>query len=53
MLRAPELNTVLTGAEEQNPLPHPAGHTAFDAAQDATGLLGCELTLPAHMQYRL
>jgi len=29
------------GAERQNPLPRPAGHTAFDAAQDMVGLLGC------------
>jgi len=46
MLRAPELDAGLpegshqSGAEGQNPLPHPAGHTAFDAAQDTVGHLG-------------
>ena len=32
----------------QNPLPHPAGHTAGDAAQDIVVLLGCECTLLDH-----
>ncbi|KAK4827791.1 hypothetical protein QYF61_021744 [Mycteria americana] len=54
--RTPELNTVLrvgshqSGTEGQNHLPRPAGHTAFDAAQDTAGLLGCECTLLAHVQ---
>lgn len=30
--------------------PSPAAHTALDAAQVASGLLGCECTLPAHVQ---
>jgi len=52
VLGAPELDAGLqmvshqSGAEEQNPLPQPVGHAAFDAAQDAVGLLGCEHTLP-------
>jgi len=37
-------------AEGQNPLPRPAGHTPFDAAQGMVGLLGCKRTLPAHVQ---
>ncbi|XP_068273820.1 serine incorporator 2 isoform X2 [Nyctibius grandis] len=37
-----------SGAEGQNPLPHPAGHAAGDAAQDTVGFLGCQRTLPAH-----
>jgi len=53
VLRAPELGAGLqvrshqSRAEGQNPLPQPAGHTAFDAAQDAAGLLDCERILPA------
>ena len=39
-----------SGAEGQNPLPQPAGHTSFYAAQDTVGLLGCECTLSAHVQ---
>jgi len=41
-----------SGAEGQNsPLrPHPAGHTAGDAAQGMVGLLGCEQTLLGHAQ---
>jgi len=39
-----------SGAEGQNPLPPPAGHAAFDAAQGTVGLLGCEDTLVAHVQ---
>jgi len=56
VLKAPELDTGLlggcyqSGAEGQNPLPRPAGHTAGDAAQDMVGLLGCEHTLSAHVQ---
>ncbi|KAJ7426229.1 hypothetical protein WISP_17940 [Willisornis vidua] len=37
-------------ALEQNHLHRPAGCTAFDTAQDAIGLLGCVLTLLAHVQ---
>ena len=40
----------LTRAEGQNPLPRPAAHAAFDAAQDTAGLLGCERTLPGHVE---
>ncbi|KAK4829041.1 hypothetical protein QYF61_001846 [Mycteria americana] len=56
VLRAPELDAVLqvgshqSRVEGQNHLPRPAGHAAFDAAQDAVGFLGCERTLPAHAQ---
>ena len=39
-----------SGAEWQNPLPCPAGHAAFDAAQDMVGLLGCKHTFVAHVQ---
>jgi len=54
-LGAPELDAGLqvgshqSGAERQNHLPRPAGHTAEDAAQDMVGFLGCECTLPAHV----
>ncbi|KAM9644853.1 uncharacterized protein ACIBXB_013062 [Morphnus guianensis] len=56
VLRTPELEAALqvgshqSGAEGQNPLPRPAGHTALDAAQGTAGILGCEHTLPAHVQ---
>uniref|UniRef100_U3ID95 UDP-N-acetylglucosamine pyrophosphorylase 1 like 1 n=1 Tax=Anas platyrhynchos platyrhynchos TaxID=8840 RepID=U3ID95_ANAPP len=46
VLGAPGLNTVLqvesheSRVEGENPLPHPAGHASFDAAQDAVGFLG-------------
>jgi len=46
-LRAPELDTVLqVGSHQsridgQNHLPQSAGHTSFDTAQDAFGLLDC------------
>lgn len=36
--------------EGQNPPPQPAGPAAFDAAQGMVGPLGCECTLPAHVQ---
>jgi len=39
-----------TGAEGQNSVPRPAGHTCFDAAEDTVGFLGCEHTLMAHVQ---
>jgi len=51
VLRAPELDAGLqvgshqSGGEGQNLLPCPAGHAAFDAAQDTVGLLGCERTV--------
>ena len=37
-------------AEGQDHLPHSAGHTALDAAQDTVGFLGCEDTILAHIQ---
>jgi len=37
-------------AEGQNPLPCPAGHADFDAAQDTVGFLGCEHTLAGHAE---
>ena len=55
-LRSPHLDTVLQvrphqhRAEGQNFLLQPAGHAAFDAAQDTVGSLGCEGTLLAHVQ---
>ena len=36
--------------ERQNHLPLPAGHSAWDAAQDVVGLLGCERTLVCHAE---
>jgi len=56
VLRAPELDTGLqmgspqSRTEGQSHLPRPAGHTAFDAAREAVGLLGCERALVAHVQ---
>jgi len=56
VLRAPELDAELqvgshqSRVEGQNPLPRPAGHAAFDAAQDAVGLMGCLQTMVAHVQ---
>jgi len=56
VLGAPELDTGLqvgshqSGAEGQNPFPHPAGHAAFDAAQGTVGFLGYERMLAAHVQ---
>ncbi|KAK4831208.1 hypothetical protein QYF61_016045 [Mycteria americana] len=56
VLRVPELDSVLqvgshqSGVEGQNHLPQPAGHASFDAAQGTVGLLGCERTLPVHVQ---
>jgi len=56
VLRAPELDTGLqvgshqSRAEGQNPLPRPAAHAFFDAAQDMVGLLGYKWTLSAHVQ---
>jgi len=39
-----------SGVEGQNHLPQPAGHTAFDAAQDTIGLLGYNCMLLSHVQ---
>ncbi|KAK4829553.1 hypothetical protein QYF61_005222 [Mycteria americana] len=56
VLRTPGLDAALqvgsqqSGAEGQNHLPPPAGHAAFDAAQDTVGLLGCKHTLSVHVQ---
>ena len=36
--------------EGENPLPRPAGHASFDAAQDTVGFLGCKRTLPGHVE---
>ena len=53
---APELDTVLqvgshqSGVEGQNLLARPAGHVSLDASQDMAGLLGCERSLPDHVQ---
>ena len=55
-LGTPELDAVLqggsheSGIEGENPLPRPAGHASFDAAQDTVGFLGCKRTLPAHVE---
>jgi len=52
VLRIPELDAGLqvgshqSRVEEQNHLPQPAGHAAFDAAQDTVSLLGYECMLP-------
>jgi len=57
VLRAPELDAGLqvgsqqSGVEWQNHLRRPAGHASFDADQGTIGLLGCERTLPAHVQF--
>lgn len=40
----------LTRAEGQNLLPYPAGHVAFDAAQDTIGFLGWMCTFVGHVQ---
>jgi len=51
---APELDAGLQvgsqqrGAEEQNPLPRPAGHAACDAAQHTAGLLVARVQLFIH-----
>ncbi|KAJ7414376.1 hypothetical protein BTVI_41314 [Pitangus sulphuratus] len=56
VLGTPELDAALqvgshqSGVKGQNHLPHPAAHSAFDAAQDTIGFLGCEHTLMAHVQ---
>jgi len=40
-----------SGVEGQNLLSPPPCHTAFDAAQDWVGLLGCNCTFPAHARF--
>jgi len=56
VLRAPELDAVLqmrshqSRVKEQDPLPCPAGHATFDAAQDVVGFLGCKCTLSDHVE---
>jgi len=56
VLRAPELKAVLqvrshqSRIEGQNHLSQPAGHASPDAAQDMVGPLGCQRTLPAHVE---
>jgi len=53
VLRTLHLDAVLQvrphqcSAEEQDHLPCPGGHAAFDVAQDAIGFLGCKGTLLA------
>ena len=37
-------------AEEENHLPHPAGHAAFDVVQGMVGFLGCKHTLLADIK---
>jgi len=56
VLRAPQLDAGLqvgshqSRIEGQNHLPCPAGHTSLDAAQDMVGSLGCERSLPGHIE---
>jgi len=56
VLRAPEMDSGLqvgshqSRVEGQNHLPQPAGHTSLDAALDAVGPLGCQHTLPGHLE---
>lgn len=55
MLGTPELEAVLQmGPHERREekcshLPHPAGHAAFDAAQDTVSFLGCKYTV--HVEF--
>ena len=57
VLRTPQLYTVLQvrphqhEVEGQDHLPHSAGHTSFDAAQDLIDFLGCKGTLLGHVQF--
>jgi len=37
--------------EGNDPLPLPAGHYTFDAAQEVVGFLGCKCTLLAHVKF--
>lgn len=56
LLRVPELEAVFqvgsyeSRAKEDTPLPLPAAHTAFHAAQERVGFLGLNLTLLGHIQ---
>lgn len=56
VLRTPELEAALqvgsheSGIEGKNHLPRPTYHTAFDAPQDMTDLLGYKSTLLGHVQ---
>ncbi|NXO11734.1 F120B protein, partial [Oriolus oriolus] len=56
MLGTSELDVALqveshqSRVDRENPLPHPAGHAALDAAQGAVGFLGSECTLPAQVK---
>ena len=56
VLGAPEVDaglqvrSHLSRLEGQNLLPRPAGHAAFDAAQETAIHLHCERTLSAHVQ---
>jgi len=56
VLGAPELDAGLqvgshqSRVEGQNHLSRPAGHAAFDAAEDTVGFLGCEHTLSGHVE---
>jgi len=58
VLRSPDLDSGLqvgshqSGVEGQNHLPQPAGHAALDAAQGTVSLLGCERTLPGHVELK-
>ena len=55
VLRVPHLAAVAQvrphqhRVEEQDHLPHPAGHASFDAVQDTVGFLSREGTLLAHV----
>lgn len=53
VLRTPHLGATLQvrsrRAEGQGPLPHPASHTALDAAQVPVGFLGCVGSLLARV----
>lgn len=57
MLGTTKLHAVLqvwshqSRAEGGNHLPGPAGHPAFDVAQDLVGFLSCEHTLPAYVEF--
>jgi len=56
VLTDPELDSGLpvgshqSRVEGKNPLPQPAGHISFDAAQHTVGLLSCERILPGHVK---
>ena len=49
------MSVVLVGShksrvERENHLPQPAGHSAFDAAQDTVGFWGCKWTFLTHVE---